>query len=159
MHDYSVEIHRKAFPAEQTHGKRKAEAFRSRLHSRPTVNTLRRDLAICRLDVVHREYAGRFRYDTMASRAHTYRMSSAMLSATRVAASCTKSRARCKMRIPGGGLDFPMTQQPPDHRKTFASHAGENYCPLRSYCPGFNTECRGPNYRKLRGKLVTCCGC
>ena len=63
MHDYSVEIHRKAFPAEQTHGKRKAEAFRSRLHSRPTVNTLRWDLAICRLDVVHREYAGRFRYD------------------------------------------------------------------------------------------------
>ena len=151
MHDYSVEIHRKAFPAEQTHGKRKAEAFRSRLHSRPTVNTLRRDLAICRLDVVHREYAGRFRYDGVPC-PHLQNVVRDAVGDPRCRVMHEVAR---KMRIPGGGLDFPMAQQPPDHRKTFASHAGENYCPLRSYCPGFNTECRGPNYRKLRGKLVT----
>ena len=111
MHDYSVAIHLRAIPAEQSHGKRKEEVLWSVLHSKPTMNTLRKDLAICRLDVVHREYAGRLRYDGVQC--------PPLQNVVRDAIGDPRCRvlhgvAR-KMRLPGRGLDSPIAQRPPDH--------------------------------------------
>ena len=115
----------KSFPAEQTHGKRKAEAFRSRLHSKPTVNTLRKDLATCRFDVVHREYASQFRYDGVPC-PHLQNVVRDAVGDPRCRV--VRGVAR-KMRTPGGGLDFPMAQQPPDHGAVEKPGRRDSLCP------------------------------